>query len=429
MVPGFRSPVTRRPQARRRGPLVVALTALTAAGLTAAPAGATGAARTDPAPAASAAHAPGPAAPARWTGAWSVSPQPGGPSYRGRTLRQIVHTSIGGTAARIRLSNVFGTAALTVSDVHLARRTSGPSVDTGTDRPLTFRGRSTVTIPAGADAVSDPAAFGVPAGSDVAVSFYLPAADGPATFHRRGYQTNYAVAGDASARGTLAGAATDASYSYLTNLDVRNPVAEGALVALGASLTDGTASRTGANRRWPDDLARRLSASGRTIGVLNQGISGNRLLADGAGPSALRRFDRDVLGQPGVRWVVFSDDPLNDVGSTRPTPTGARLVSGLRQLIVRAHRAGLFFACATLTPFQGAGYWTPAGEDARAAFNAFVRGPHSGCDAVADEDAATHDPAHPARFLPAYDSGDHLHPDEAGLQAIADAVHRALFAP
>ncbi|WP_405578618.1 GDSL-type esterase/lipase family protein [Streptomyces sp. NBC_01190] len=361
-----------------------------------------------------------------WTGTWSVSPQSGGPSYANQTLRQIVRTSIGGSSARLRISNAFGSTPLTVRDAHVAQRTSGSSVSTGTDRAVTFGGQSSVTVAPGAFAVSDTVSFTVAAQSDVAVSFYLPNATGSATYHQQGTQTNYAAAGDVSANGSLTGASTSGSYAFLTNLDVTNPAAQGSVVTLGASITDGVASAQDSNRRWPNDLAQRLAASGRTIGVLNQGISGNRLLSDGAGQSALNRFDRDVTGQPGVRWVIFSDDPVNDLASGNP-PTGAQLISALQQLISRAHQAGLSFLCSTLTPFQGSGGWTQAGETARASIDSFIRGSGSGCDGVVDQDAATHDPANPTRYLPAYDAGDHLHPNEAGLQAIANAVNLSLF--
>ncbi|WP_328911746.1 MULTISPECIES: GDSL-type esterase/lipase family protein [unclassified Streptomyces] len=361
-----------------------------------------------------------------WTGTWSVSPQSGGPSYSRQTLRQIVRTSIGGTSARIRISNAFGSAPLTVSDVHVAQRASGSSVTAGTDRTVTFGGQSSVTVAPGAFAVSDTAAFTVSALSDVAVSFYLPNATGAATYHQQGTQTNYVASGDVSGSATLSGAATTGSYAFLTNLDVQNPAAQGSVVTLGASITDGVASAQDSNRRWPNDLARRLSDAGRTVGVLNQGISGNDLLTDGAGQSALNRFDRDVIGQPGVRWVIFSDDPINDLGGGNP-PSAAQLITGLQQLIGRAHTAGISFLCSTLTPFQGAGYWTQKGEDGRQAVNTFIRGAGSGCDGVIDQDTATHDPAAPTRYLPAYDAGDHLHPNEAGLQAIANAVDLSLL--
>jgi lysophospholipase L1-like esterase len=170
-------------------------------------------------------------------------------------------------------------------------------------------------------------------------------------------------------------------------------------------------------------LAQRLLDAGLKIGVLNQGISGNRLLAAGAGDRAETRFARDVLNQPGVRWVIFSDDPINDLGSTVPPPTAKELIEALGRLVRRAHEKQIKFLCSTLTPYEGAGYWTPAGEAAREQINAFIRGKASGCDGVIDQDAATHDPAHPTRYLPAYDSGDHLHPNEAGLQAISDAIN------
>lgn len=283
-----------------------------------------------------------------------------------------------------------------------------------------------MTVAPGAFAVSDTAAFTVSALSDVAVSFYLPNATGAATYHQQGTQTNYVASGDVSGSATLSGAATTGSYAFLTNLDVQNPAAQGSVVTLGASITDGVASAQDSNRRWPNDLARRLSDAGRTVGVLNQGISGNDLLTDGAGQSALNRFDRDVIGQPGVRWVIFSDDPINDLGGGNP-PSAAQLITGLQQLIGRAHTAGISFLCSTLTPFQGAGYWTQKGEDGRQAVNTFIRGAGSGCDGVIDQDTATHDPAAPTRYLPAYDAGDHLHPNEAGLQAIANAVDLSLL--
>jgi lysophospholipase L1-like esterase len=418
----------RRALSWRRGAILAA--AVLAAGLFV-PALSSGASAAIPdasaARAATPAAAPaGPAASDGWTGTWAVSPQSGGPSYNQQTLRQIVHTSIGGSAARIRISNAFGSTSLTVSDVHVAQRTSGSSVNTGTDRKATFGGQSSVTIAPGAMAVSDSVSFAVSALSDVAVSFYLPNTTGSATYHQQGTQTNYVAGGDVSANATLTGASTNGSYAFLSNLDVQNTAAEGSVVTLGASITDGVASAQDDNRRWPNDLAKRLSDSGRTVGVLNQGISGNKLLTDGAGQSALNRFDRDVTGQPGVRWVIFSDDPINDVGVANP-PTGAQLITALQQLISRAHTAGISFLCSTLTPFQGSSGWSQAGENSRDAVNAFIRGANSGCDGIVDQDTATHDPANPTHYLAAYDAGDHLHPNEAGLQAIANAVDLSLL--
>jgi lysophospholipase L1-like esterase len=361
-----------------------------------------------------------------WTGTWSVSPQSGNSTFNQQTLRQIVHTSISGSVARIQLSNAFGNQPVLFSDAHIAQRSSGSSITAGTDHNVTFGGQSSVTVAAGALAVSDTIAFPVNALSDVAISFYLPQGTGAATFHQQGNQTNYIAGGDVAGNGSLSGAATTGSYYFLVNLDVQNTGSLGAVATLGASITDGVASSQDSNRRWPNDLAARLVNSGRTVGVLNQGISGNRLLSDGAGQSALNRFNRDVIAQPGVTWVIFSDDPINDLGSGNP-PSGSQLISGITQLISRAHQAGLKFLCSTLTPFQGSGGWTTQGETSRGQINAFVRGSSSGCDGVVDQDTATHDPNNPTRYLPAFDAGDHLHPNEAGLQAIANAVDLNLF--
>ena len=361
-----------------------------------------------------------------WTGTWSASPQTSSTTFAQQTLRQIVHTSISGTAARIQLSNAFGTQSVTVADVHVAERSSGSSIVSGTDVAVTFNGQSSATIAVGDLAVSDSIAFPVAALSDVAVSMYLPSATGSATSHQLGNQTNYVASGDVSGDATLTSPQTNGSYYFLVNLDVQNPLATGAVVTLGASITDGYASTSDANERWPNDLASRIVSAGRTVGVLNQGISGNDLLTDGAGQSALHRFARDVLAQPGVQWVIVSDDPINDLGSSTP-PTSNQLISGLQQLIASAHASGLKYLCSTLTPFQGASYWTPTGETGREAINAFIRSASSGCDGIVDQDTATHDPSAPTQYLPAYDSGDHLHPNDMGYQAIANAVDLSLF--
>jgi lysophospholipase L1-like esterase len=342
-------------------------------------------------------------------------------------LRQIVHTSIGGTSAQVQVSNVFGTTPLEIADVQVALRSSGSTIVSGSNHTVTFGGQTSITIPAGGLAVSDAVAMSVPALSDLAVSIYLPQSTGSSTWHQQGTVTNYIASGDVSGNATLSGAQTTNSYFFLTNLNVQNAAAQGAVVTLGASITDGYASTTDANERWPNDLAVRLANAGQTIGVLNQGISGNRLLVDGSGQSALNRFTRDVLSQPGVKWVIFSDDPINDLGSTSPPPTSAQLIAGLQQLISMAHQNGIKFLCSTLTPYQGASYWTQQGETEREAYNAYVLSAGSGCDGVIDQAAATSNPSDPTVYLPAYDSGDHLHPNDAGYQAIANAVNLNLF--
>ncbi len=267
----------------------------------------------------------------------------------------------------------------------------------------------------------------VPALANLTVSFYLPSQDGPTTFHPAAHQTNYIAPGDVGAQTNLQDAKPSGSIYFLTNVDVLGRGVRGAVVTLGASIAEGYSATENIPNRWPDVLAQRLAQAGIKVGVLNEGISGNRLLVAGAGPDAQDRFERDVLDQPGVRWVIFSDDPINDLGSTRPAPSAAALIRATQQLIEKAHAKHIRFFCSTLTPYQGANYWRQEDEAAREQFNKFVRDSRSGCDGVIDQDTATHDPAKPAWFLPAYDSGDHLHPNDAGHKAIGDAVDLSLF--
>jgi lysophospholipase L1-like esterase len=346
-----------------------------------------------------------------------------------KTLRQIIHTSIGGSAVRIHISNLNGKEPLTIDDARIARWSADSTIVAGTDCKVVFGGLSSVTISPGSEAVSDSVRFDLPSLANIAISLYVPDASGPATYHQAGFQTNYIVDGDVSGNASLSNVETTKSYFYLTNLDVQEQNALGSIVTFGASITDGYASTPDANLRWPNDLAQRLVSAGHMIGVLNQGISGNRLLVDGAGESAESRFERDVLTQPSVRWVIFADDPINDLGSTKPQPTADQLIAGMKQLIDRAHGKHIKFLCSTLTPYEGAGYWNASGEAAREQINSFIRSKASGCDAVVDQDMATHDPTYPSRYLPAYDSGDHLHPNNAGLQAIADSVPIDRLAP
>jgi lysophospholipase L1-like esterase len=364
-----------------------------------------------------------------WIGTWAVSPvrDESERSFNQQTLRQIVHTSVGGRMARVRISNLFGTQPLIIEDVHLARRSSGSAIVAGTDRQVWFKGKSAVKIQPGTVVVSDPVDFHVPRLGDVSISIYLPNPTGRATYHSSIFQTSYIAAGDVSGSASLPNFKTSQGYYFLTNLDVQDRSALGSIVALGASITDGSNSTPEANRRWTNDLAKKLLDAGLNIGVLNHGISGNRLLSAGAGDSAETRFDRDVLAQPGVHWVIFSDDPINDLGSTRPAPSAEQLIAGLERLIARAHKNHVKFFCSTLTPFQGAVYWTPSGEAAREQINEFIRGRTSGCDAIVDQDTATHDPSHPTQFLPAYDSGDHLHPNDAGFLSIVNAINTVIF--
>lgn len=359
-----------------------------------------------------------------WVGTWASAPMAGkeSPSLAAETLRQIVRTSVAGSVVRIRVSNVFGAQPLRIEDVHLAIASTGSAFLSGTDHTVRFAHRTFAIVRAGSSQVSDPIWMNVPALTEMAVSFYLPSNPGPLTWHPSAHRTNYLARGDLSGRTKLPHPATTGSYYFLTNIDVQGESLSGTVVTLGASITEGYKATDSENDRWTDILAQRLATQGIRMGVLNEGISGNRLLLPCAGPSAEDRFQSDVVEQPAVRWVIFADDPINDLGSTRPPPTLQALIDGTEHLIAAAHKNGIRFYCSTLTPFEGATYWTPSEEVTREQFNGFIRSGNSGCDAVIDQDQLTHDPTHPTRFLPPYDSGDHLHPNGAGHRAIADGI-------
>jgi len=383
-----------------------------------------------------------------WVGTWTASPQPPEPpfvaplpaQFENQTVRQIVHTSIGGKVVRVRLSNEFGRTPLVVSATHIALQLpgGGASIVPGSDRALTFGGRASVTIPAGAPVVSDPIAMDVPALTNLAVSIHLPNLTPAATHHSLGRQTTYVSSqGDFTGAGNLPVALTTQSWFFLTGVSVATRHDDAAaIVALGDSITDGFNSTVDANRRWPNLLAQRLQAHPRLrhLAVLDHGISGNRTLHDFIGPNALARFDRDVLAAPGVRFVVLLEG-INNIGFpgalglTQEVVSAEDIIVSYRQLIARAHERGLKIYGGTLTPFEGTafpGYFTPEGEAKRQAVNHWIR--TSGAfDAVIDFDRAIRDPAQPSRMLPAYDSGDHLHPNDAGYQAMANAVNLSLF--
>jgi len=363
-----------------------------------------------------------------WTGTWAIAQMPDNSdkTFTDRTLRQIVRISVGGNRVRLKVSNLFGTQPLRIENVHVALRRSGSSIVVSSDRQIRFEGSAKVVIPAGATALSDPVPFAVPALSELAISMYLPGTTGRATFHGSAHQTSYAQAGDTSSAPEMKDAETSRSLYFLASLDVEAPALGGSVVTLGASITEGYNAADDTDQRWPDQLARRLASQGLAIGVLNLGISGNRLLVNGAGDRAENRFERDVLQQSNVRWVIFSDDPINDLGS-RPSPSGEALIAALQRLIARAHDRKIRFICSTLTPFDGARAWTPAEEQERQKVNSFIRGEGSGCDGVVDQDAATHDPNHPTQYRADYDYGDHLHPNDSGHKAIANSIDLKIF--
>ncbi|QJE01339.1 SGNH/GDSL hydrolase family protein [Massilia forsythiae] len=387
----------------------------------------------------------------RWVGTWGAGP--GGPplpantqTFTDQTVRLIVHTSIGGTRVRIRLSNEMGSTPLRIGNAHVALRATGADngagIQEGSDRPLTFSGNAAITIPPGAPVLSDPVDLAVPALSDLAVSLYLPGTVGATTIHGTASQTNYvSLPGDFTGAATLPTQRTILSWPFLTEVDVTGGSNGGgaAVVTLGDSITDGTRSTPDTNNRWPDWLERRLQtvrdpAGGLNarLGVVNRGISGNRLLTNPpegslAGRNILERFDRDVLATAGVRYMTLMIG-INDIGNSsaaNPLAT-ADLIAGYRQVIARAHAKGIAVYGATLTPFEGAGYYSVEKEAIRQAVNNWIRASDE-FDGVIDFDRVTRDPSHPARFLPSYDSGDHLHPNDLGYQAMGNAVPLELF--
>lgn len=359
-----------------------------------------------------------------------------------KTVRQSFRSSLGGTQVRVRLSNLFGQQPVTLRDVHIARATSDQGIRKSTDQALTFGGQGSVTIQPGQEVGSDPVAYKVARSTDYAVSFYVPAAVDPGhvTAHRQAWQNIYTASGDVPSRAAITPVDTVGSYLFLTGVDVVNTSALGSVVTLGASITDGSNSSYGANRRWGNLLELRMAAGNQPVAVLNAGLSGGQLLSDGSfgGPSALHRFQRDVLAQAGVKWVISSDTAINDLsghsdghGQTDGSgPTFEQLSGATAQLIAQAHAAGVKFLCSTLTPNVGRdpNAWTPTAEAIREQLNAWYRSDASGCDGIVDQDTATHDPAAPTQWRPEFNAGDSLHPNDAGTQAIADAVNLKFFA-
>jgi lysophospholipase L1-like esterase len=356
--------------------------------------------------------------------------------FNNQTLRQIVHTSIGGSRVRVVLSNVYGTAPLTIGAAHVALRDKDSSIQTASDRPLTFGGKPTVAIPANAVLYSDPVNLTVPQMADLAIDLYLPGntdTPAPLTMHTGAFQTNYvSETGNHVGAAKLPAVATVQSWFLMYRVEVQAPESASGLIAFGDSITDGTRSTPDANHRWPDQLVRRM-LSGTTpleMGVMNAAIAGNRVLSEGTfqvGVNALARFEHNALAQPGVTHVILMEG-INDIGNARtnPTPTAEDIIVGYKQLIDRAHSKGLKIYGATLTPFYGAAYYTDVGEAKRQAVNQWIR-TSKVFDAVVDFDAATRDPNDPKRLLAVFDSCDHLHPNDAGYKAMADAIDLGLF--
>ena len=384
------------------------------------------------------------ASPTFWRDSWMASPQPlwsadfvlplGVPArFEKQTLRQVARLSVGGTRLRVVLSNEEGQAPLVIGAAHVARHAEGSAVVAGSDRALRFGGRAEVRIAPGARVVSDPVELAVPALGRVAVSIYLPQPTAPAGFHFDARQTAYLASGDHTASTVLGRDATTLSTRvFLSGVMVDGPQPPVTVVALGDSITDGNGATPDADARWPDALAERLAPRG--VAVLNAGISGARLLSDGMGRSALARIGRDVFSRPGVRTVIVLLG-TNDIGwpggPFAPRESSVSIeafTQGYRALaeLARAHNVRLI--AATLPPFERAlqgtpleGHHSPEKERLRQAVNRWIR--ESGSfDAVVDMDRVLHDPAHPSRLNPAFDSGDHLHPNDAGYRAMAAAL-------
>ncbi len=389
-----------------------------------------------------------------WFGTWAAAPTTIPPvtpplTLTDQTVRQVAHLSLGGDQLRLRLTNEFGTTPLRLGAVRVAiREGAGASTDTraGTDRRVTFGGRGSVRVPAGSAFVSDPIALPVPGGTDLVVSIHLPGRTPVTTVAGFAFQENVIAAGDVTAARRVTPTSTITQYLFLSGISVRTG-GGGTVVTLGDSITNGADTETNANHRWPDLLAARFRAARISVGVANVGISGNRLLHDPDPPagsaaesfaawfgqSALRRFDRDVLAQPGAAHlaVLLGVNDLGHPGTVAPpgeVVSAEDLIGGHRQLIARARQHRIRVYGATVLPFKGdtLGFHTPENAAKRAALNHWIR--TSGeYDAVFDFDRAVRDPADPERLATAYDSGDHLHPNDAGMAAMAAAVPLRVF--
>ncbi len=372
-----------------------------------------------------------------WVATWGTAPVAQVNTHHAftmpTTLRQIVHVSIGGSTLRVTLTNEQGVNSLIIAGASVGLPATGGAIQPGTSVDLTFNGHPAITIPPGAIAVSDPVHLSLAPLSNLAISVDV-AGQRVATLtqHDLALQTNYVAAGYQSDATTLTNPATNSNYIFLKDVEVEAP--HGAsVVAFGDSITDGWHSTSGANTTWPDILADRLHADASTadLGVLNMGISGNRILHDGWGPNALSRFDNEVLAPAGVKYLILLEG-INDIGVAYDSKdphdivSAADLITGISQLATRAHAHGIKVFGATLTPYIGARYASPAGESVRQAVNAWIRTTHQ-LDGVIDFDKATRDPSNPTVYAPADDSGDHLHPNDAGFKAMSDSIDLNLF--
>ena len=374
-----------------------------------------------------------------WVGTWTAAPAPAETgAFSNQTLRMNPRVSIGGDRVRVRISNAYGVRPLLVGATWLGLREKGPAVTPDSHKQLTFGGAESTTIAAGAFVISDPVAFDLPPLADIAVSFYLPG-DVPLSFGitgRYARQINYiSPPGNFADTAVMPVGSVTGDWFFVCGVDVVASADTGGIVAVGDSLTDANISTMDAFCRWPDQLSRRLQArrNGPPMGVMNQGLGGNRILHDIRGDSGLRRFDRDVIAQPGVTHVIVmlgTNDLRNRWAKPEEEVTADQMIAGLKQLAVRAQTAGIKIFGATLTPFENEtflpGAWNPQREKTRQAVNEWVR-EGGAFDGVIDFDRALRDPEHPTSMLPIYDCGDHLHPSDLGYNKMGDAIDLSLF--
>jgi lysophospholipase L1-like esterase len=377
-----------------------------------------------------------------WSTTWGTSdtvPEPDSWSFSNQTLRLIVHTTTGGNQVRIKLSNIFGSRPLNIGSASVALQESGASVIAGSNRTLTFGGQSSIGIPIGAYVLSDSVPLTILPQTDLAVSFFISGDSGPVSKHPLALQTSFvSTPGDVVARDDGGPFPTPIhDWPYLAAVEVRSAVVSRSIVAFGDSITDGYRSTPDTNHRWPDYLSNRLTADHRNIAVVNEGIGGNRMWHDAIparlvfGPSGLSRFDRDAMTVTGTSHIVVLLG-INDIGQASPTTypeeqvSAEEIIIGLKQFALRAHSHGIKIVGGTLTPYRGAAYFDAQGEEKRERVNAWIRTAKD-FDGVIDFDAAIRDPAMPTQIKAPYDSGDHLHPNDEGYKAMADAINLALF--
>jgi lysophospholipase L1-like esterase len=373
---------------------------------------------------------------AHWVGTWGSAPQrtetknlPPPPGLTSNTLRQVVHVSIGGKKLRVRFSNAFGNGPVTIAAAHLGLSASGSAIKAESDKALTFAGKPSVTIPPGEMLCSDPTDFDLRPLSDVAVTIHFQETPKGVTGHPGSRATSYLQAGDSVSAVDMPTAAKTQHWYILTGIDMEAENSSAAIVTLGDSITDGRGSETDGNNRWPDNLARRLNTNAPTamLAIINEGIGGNAVLYGGLGPTALSRFERDVLDQNAVHWLIVLEG-VNDIGGSHGTnlPVAQDLIAAYGKFIDQAHAQNIHVYGATITPFGGNSYYTMAHETARQTVNNWIR--TSGkFDAVIDFDAVVRDPTNTMNLLSAYDSGDHLHLNVAGYKTMADAIDLKLF--